>query len=180
MDATNAENHTTILAIAPSPVNKNVIWVGTDDGNVQLTTDGGKNWINHNKNLKGLPLASWIPQIHVSEKNEGEAWVVANNYRRNDFSAYAYHTIDFGKTWTRIADDSQIKGFVLSIVQDHKEPNLMFLGTDVGLYVSFDKGKKWNHWNKGFPQVQVNDMKIHPVEDDLGTGHIWTGILRIG
>ena len=170
MDATNAENHTTILAIAPSPVNKDVIWVGTDDGNLQLTVDGGKTWINHNKSLKGLPLASWIPQIHVSEKNEGEAWVVANNYRRNDYAAYTYHTQDFGKTWIRIADDTQIKGFVLSFVQDHKEPNLMFLGTDVGLYVSFDKGKKWNHWNKGLPQVQVNDMKIHPVEDDLVLG----------
>jgi len=170
MDATNAENHTTIIAIAPSPVNKDVIWVGTDDGNIQLTRDGGKIWTNFNKSLKGLPLASWISQIHVSDKNEGEAWVVANNYRRNDYSAYAYHTADFGKTWSRIADDTQIKGFVLSIVQDHKEPNLMFLGTDAGLYVSFDMGKKWHHWNKGFPQVQVNDMKIHPVEDDLVLG----------
>lgn len=170
MDATNAENHTTIIAIAPSPVNKDVVWVGTDDGNVQLTRDGGKTWTNFNKSLKGLPLASWIPQIYVSDKNEGEAWVVANNYRRNDYSAYAYHTTDFGKTWERMADDTQIKGFVLSIIQDHKEPNLMFLGTDVGLYVSFDKGKKWHHWNKGFPQVQVNDMKIHPVEDDLVLG----------
>jgi hypothetical protein len=74
------------------------------------------------------------------------------------------------KRGQRVADDTQIKGFVLSIVQDHKEPNLMFLGTDAGLYVSFDKGKKWNHWNKGLPQVQVNDMKIHPVEDDLVLG----------
>jgi photosystem II stability/assembly factor-like uncharacterized protein len=170
MDATNAENHTTIITIAPSPINKNVVWVGTDDGNVQLTQDGGKTWINHNKSLKGLPLASWIPQIHVSEHNEGEAWVVANNYRRNDYSAYTYHTTDFGKTWIRVADDAQIKGFVLSIVQDHKQPNLLFLGTDVGLYVSFDKGKMWHHWNKGFPQVQVSDMKIHKMEDELVLG----------
>jgi len=170
MDATNAENHTTIIAIAPSPVNKDVIWVGTDDGNVQMTRDGGKTWVNHNKMLKGLPLASWIPQIQVSQKNEGEAWVVANNYRRNDYAAYAYHTTDFGKTWTRIADDSQIKGFVLSIIQDPKQPNLMFLGTDAGLYVSFDMGKKWNHWNKGLPQMQVMDLAIHPVENDLVLG----------
>lgn len=170
MDATNAENHTTIIAIAPSPINKNVVWVGTDDGNVQLTQDGGKTWTNYHKALKGLPIASWIPQIHVSEHIEGEAWVVANNYRRNDYSAYTYHTTDFGKTWTRIADDTHIKGFVLCIVQDHKQPNLLFLGTDVGLYVSFDKGKKWHHWNKEFPQVQVNDMKIHKVEDELVLG----------
>lgn len=170
MDATNAENHTTIIAIAPSPLDKKVIWVGTDDGNIQVTQDGGKTWTNHNKALKGLPIASWIPQIHVSDYNVGEAWVVANNYRRNDYSAYAYHTVDFGKTWQRIADDTQIKGFVLSIVQDHLQPNLLFLGTDVGLYVSFDKGKKWHHWHQGLPQVQVNDMKIHKVEDDLVLG----------
>ena len=169
MDATNAENYTTILAIAPSPVNKEVVWVGTDDGNVQLTRDGGKSWTNVNQ-FKTLPAGSWIPQIQVSDTNAGEAWVVANNYRRNDYSAHAYHTTDYGKSWTRIVDDSQIKGFVLSIVQDHKEPNLMFLGTDVGLYVSFDKGQKWHHWNKGFPQVQVSDMKIHSVDDDLIIG----------
>jgi photosystem II stability/assembly factor-like uncharacterized protein len=170
MDATNAENHTTILAIAPSPLNKDIIWVSTDDGNLQLTTDGGKTWTNLNKNLKGLPLASWIPQIHVSEYNPAEAFVVANNYRRNDYAPYTYYTSDYGKSWTCIADESQIKGFVLSIIQDHIQPNLLFLGTDAGLYVSFDKGKKWYHWNKGFPQVQVNDMKIHKVEDDLVLG----------
>jgi len=169
MDATNAENYTTILAIAPSPIIKEVIWVGTDDGNLQLTKDGGKTWTNQNL-FKSLPQGSWIPQIHVSHVNASEAWVIANNYRRNDYSAYAYHTTDYGKSWTRIADDSQIKGFVLSIVQDTKEPNLMFLGTDVGLYVSFNKGQNWHHWTKGLPQVQVNDMKIHPVEDDLILG----------
>jgi photosystem II stability/assembly factor-like uncharacterized protein len=170
MDATNAENHTTILAIAPSPVDKNIVWVGTDDGNLQLTQDGGKTWTNMNKNLKGLPLGSWIPQIHVSHVNKGEAWVVANNYRRNDYSAYAYHTTDYGNIWHRIADNTKIKGFVLSIIQDHVEPNLMFLGTDIGLYISFDKGSNWTHWNKGFPSVQVMDLKIHPREDDLILG----------
>ena len=170
MDATNAENHTTILAIAPSPVDKDVIWVGTDDGNLQLTRDGGKTWTNLSSNLKALPGGSWIPQIEVNSKNAGEAFVVANNYRRNDYAAYAYHTVDYGKSWRRIADDSKIASFVLSIVQDPVEPDLLFLGTDAGLYVSFDKGNNWKHWNKGFPQVQVNDMKIHPREHDLVLG----------
>lgn len=170
MDATNAENHTTILAIAPSTLNKQVIWVGTDDGNVQITRDGGTTWSNQSATMNGLPKNSWIPQIHVSEYQDGEAWVVANNYRRNDYNPYLYYTADYGKSWKRMADDRTVKGFVLSFVQDHKQPNLCFLGTDVGLYVSFDKGNKWHHWNPGFPQVQVNDMKIHKVEDDLILG----------
>ncbi|MCE2790496.1 MAG: YCF48-related protein, partial [Saprospiraceae bacterium] len=170
MDATNAENHTTILAIAPSPADRQVIWVGTDDGHLQLTRDGGNSWKQCNKSLSGLPAGSWIPYILVSPVNAAEAWVVANNYRRNDEAPYVYHTTNYGNDWERIADESQVKGFALSIVQDHKQPNLLFLGTDVGLYVSFDKGKKWHHWTKGFPQVQVSDMKIHPVEDDLVIG----------
>ena len=170
MDATNAENHTTILAIAPSTLNKQVIWVGTDDGNVQITRDGGTTWSNQSASMNGLPKNSWIPQIHVSEYQDGEAWVVANNYRRNDYNPYLYYTADYGKSWKRMADVSSVKGFVLSFVQDHKQPNLCFLGTDAGLYVSFDKGNTWHHWNPGFPQVQVNDMKIHKVEDDLILG----------
>ena len=170
IDATQAENFTTILSIAPSPLNEDLIWVGTDDGNLQLTRDKGKTWANVNSKLSGAPRGSWIPQIVVSEKNEGEAFVVVNNYRRNDYSAYAYHTKDYGKSFTRIADDRQVKGFVLSIVQDPVEPNLLFLGTDVGLYMSLDMGRNWQHMNEGFPAVQVSDLKIHPREHDLVIG----------
>lgn len=170
LDATFAENFTTILAIAPSPLDKDIIWVGTDDGNLQITTDGGKTWNNLANKLKGLPKGSWIPQIHVSEHNKAEAWVVCNNYRRNDYRAFAYHTDNYGKTWTRIVEDKDIGSFALSIVQDHKEPNLVFLGTDEGLYVSFDKGGSWKLWDEGLPQVQIADMKIHPIQDDLILG----------
>lgn len=166
-DATGAENHTTILAIAPSLQDKNTIWVGTDDGNLQMTKDFGKTWQTRNSRLKDMPKNAWIPQIEVSKHNANEVFVVVNDYRRNNYSAFAYHTENAGNTWSRIADDSQIKGFVLSIVQDPKEPNLLFLGTDAGLYVSFNKGKNWQHINKGFPQVQVTDMKIHEGEADL-------------
>jgi len=166
-DATNAENHTTILAIAPSPADRNVIWAGTDDGNVQISRDGGKTWKNVASKLKGLPDNSWVPQIVTSATMAGEAFVVANNYRRNDYNPYAYFTDDFGASWKRIADAGQIKGFVISVVQDPVVPELLFLGTDVGLYVSFDKGQNWVHWTKNLPQVQISDMKIHPFYNDL-------------
>lgn len=170
IDATQAENYTTLLSIAPSPVDENLIWVGTDDGNLQLTRDRGQTWNNLNDRLPGAPDGGWIPQIITSEKNAGEAFVIVNNYRKNDYSAYAYHTSDFGESFTRIADDEQIKGFVLSIVQDPVQPNLLFLGTDAGLYMSMDKGVRWQHMNEGFPAVQVSDLKIHPREHDLVIG----------
>ncbi|PZV83797.1 photosystem II stability/assembly factor-like uncharacterized protein [Algoriphagus aquaeductus] len=170
-DITGAENHTTIIAIAPSPVDKNVIWVGTDDGNLQVTTDGGKTWTNVASKLTGLPKASWIPQVQASRYNAGEVWVVANNYRNNDFAAYAYHSSDYGKTFTRIADDSKVWGYTLSIKQDTEEPNLVFLGTEFGLYVSFDKAKTWNKWEHGYPKaVSTYDMTIQEREADLVIG----------
>ena len=166
-DATNAENHCTILAIAPSPLDQNVVWVGTDDGNVQLTRDGGKTWENFAAKLPNCPKNAWIPQIEVSTKNAGEAFVVVNNYRMNDWSPYLYHTRDYGKTWKRlVSEKSGVDSYVMSVVQDLVEPNLLFLGTDTGLYVSFDYGTTWTKW-KAFPSVNVSDMKIHPREHDL-------------
>ncbi len=170
MDATGAENFTTILVIEPSKAKKGVIWVGTDDGNVQITQDGGNSWTNVAKNIKGLPAGSWIPQIKASAKNPGEALLVANDYRRFNYAAYAFRTKDFGKTWERIADDTQIKSYVLSILEDTENPNLMFLGADDGLYVSFDTGKNWNKWTAGFPTVTAMDLVIQPREQDLAIG----------
>lgn len=169
-DVTGAENHTSILVIAPSPHDENHIWVGTDDGNLQLTTDGGASWTKLNSRLPGLPANAWIPQIELSPKNPGEAFVVVNNYRMNDWSAYLYHTIDNGVTWRRILDDRKVSGFVTSVVQDPIEDKLLFLGTDVGLYVSFDRGLKWKKWDEGLPPVQIRDMKIQSQFDDLVLG----------
>ncbi len=167
LDATFAENYTTILCIEPSKWNANEIWVGTDDGNVQKTTDKGKTWVNLLKKLNGLPTGSWISQIVQSDVESNEWWIVANNYRRGDDGAYVYHTIDGGKSFDKVTNGNQIKSFVLSIAQDHEVPNLVFLGTDNGLYISFDRAKSWQSVEKILPHVQVSDLKIHPMEDDL-------------
>jgi photosystem II stability/assembly factor-like uncharacterized protein len=169
-DITGAENHCTIIAITPSPIAKNELWVGTDDGNVQLTRDGGVTWTNLTANIKGAPKNGWIPQIHVSAVNPGEAFVVINNYRQNDFAAYLFHTKNFGKTWTRMIDDSKVSGYTLCFVQDTYESNLLFLGTEAGLYVSIDYGVNWSKWTRGFPTVPTMDLKIHPREHDLIIG----------
>ena len=170
IDATRAENFTSILAIAPSPVDEKVIWVGTDDGNLQLTKDGGKNWTNLASRLTGLPKGSWMAQIEVSKKNAGEAFVVANDYRRNNWQPYVYKTSDYGSTWRRIVDGNKVEGHAISIVQDPLEPKLLFLGTDYGLYLSIDGGTNWNKWMHKYPSVSTADLKIHPREHDLIVG----------
>ncbi|MDF1576207.1 MAG: hypothetical protein P1P86_13545 [Bacteroidales bacterium] len=169
-DVTGAENHTCILAISPSPLEEGVIWAGTDDGNIQLTTDGGESWTNCAPGIKELPEGAWVPQITASEINRGEAWVVVNNYRQNDYAPYLFHTSDYGKRWERVVGPSQVKGFVLSFVQDPEEPRLQFLGTEHGLWVSIDGGAQWTRWTVGYPTVPTMDLVIHPREHDLVIG----------
>ncbi|MCD4768677.1 MAG: hypothetical protein K8R35_00730, partial [Bacteroidales bacterium] len=170
IDATGAENHCTILAITPDVLDQNVIWAGTDDGNIQLTTNGGETWTEVGKNIKNMTEKSWVAQIKVSNKNSGEAFVVVNNYRQGDYSAYLYHTANYGKSWERIIDDTDVWGYLLSFIQDPVEEKLMFAGTEYGLYVSFDAGKVWNRWTINYPTVSTYDLVIHPREHDLVIG----------
>ncbi|MFQ5604597.1 MAG: hypothetical protein ACE5HS_15110 [bacterium] len=169
-DVTAAENFTTIVAIAPSPVQRNVIWVGTDDGQVQLTRDGGKTWTNVVKKIKGVPAGTWVPQIQASTYAAAEAFVVFDNHRRNDWTPYVYHTKNFGKSWKRLADEKDVFGYALAIAQDPVAPNLLFLGTEFGLYVSIDFGANWSKWKPGFPTVSTMDLVIHPRDHDLVIG----------
>ncbi len=170
MDATGAENHTTILAISPSTVQKDVLWVGTDDGVVQITKDGGKSWTNVTNNITGMPRGSWVVQIKPSVKNAGEALIVVNDYRRYNYNPYAYRTRDFGQTWQRIVDENKVFGYALSIVEDPEESRLLFLGTDDGLYVSIDAGNNWTKWTNEYPTVSTKDLVIQPREHDLVIG----------
>lgn len=167
LDATQAENHTTIISIAPSPVKAGIIWVGTDDGNVQVTRDGGKTWQNTVKNMKGLPADSWAAQIQPSTYNEGEAFATFDNHRINDWTPYVYHTKNFGRTWTRLVDETDMRGATLSFLQDSKVPELMFTGTEFGLWVSIDEGKSWTQWTNGYGSLPTQDMVIQERESDL-------------
>ncbi|MCR9262672.1 MAG: hypothetical protein NXH86_00870 [Flavobacteriaceae bacterium] len=170
MDATGAENHCTIIVIEPSPVEKDMLWAGTDDGRVHFTQNGGATWTDVTNNIKGLPKGSWIPQIKASQNNKGEALLVANDYRRFNYAPYAYRTKDYGKTWTRIVDQTDVESYTLSILEDPENSNLLFLGTDDGLYISLDAGAKWQKWDKGFPTVSTKDLAYHPREQDLIIG----------
>lgn len=167
VDITGAENHCTILTIEPSPKEQGVIWVGTDDGNIQLTRDGGKTWTNFRGKLPGMPLGAWVPQIKASKHNGGEAFVVVNDYRRGEMRPFVYRTTDYGKTWTRMVDEKKVIGYALCVIQDPVEPNLIFVGTEQGLWVSLDNGTNFQQFKNGYPSVSTYDMAIQEREADL-------------
>ncbi len=174
LDVTNAENHTTIMCIAPSPVKEGVIWVGTDDGNVQLTQDGGQNWELVSKSLtsgrKGkVPPATYIPHVEASKFDEATAYVVFDDHRRSNWTTYVFVTHDYGKTWKSLATP-EIDGFVHVIKEDTVNKNLLFLGTEFGLFVSFNGGGNWMKWTHGLPTAPVRDLAVHPRENDLIIG----------
>ena len=170
MDATGAENHTTILVIEPSPLEQNMLWVATDDGRVHYTQNGGENWTEVSNNLSGLPKGSWITQIKASNKIKGEALLVANDYRRFNYNPYVYRTTNYGKSWQQIVSKTDVLSYALCIVEDPIEKNLLFLGTDDGLYISINAGISWKKWTNGFPTVPVKDLVIQERENDLIIG----------
>lgn len=170
LDVSGAEMYNSILAIAPSPVDKNVIWAGTDDGQVQVTRDGGKTWKNLTSQVKGLPNEAWVAQIKASRYQAGSAWMVVNNYRKGDYTPYLFKTENYGKSWQRMADETTVNGYALSVMQDPVEPNLVFLGTENGLWVSIDKGNSWVQFKNGFPSVSTMDMTIQEPESALIVG----------
>lgn len=165
-DVTGAENYTTIVAVAPSPVAAGLIWVGTDDGRLHLTRDGGETWTSVEENVPGVPAHTWIPMIAPSPHAAGEAYVVLDDHRRSNWTPYVYRTRDFGESWQSLAT-GELRGYALSIAQDPVNRDLLFLGTEFGLWVSTDGGGSWLPWTHGLPAVGVRDLVIHPREGDL-------------
>jgi photosystem II stability/assembly factor-like uncharacterized protein len=169
VDNSSAEMHTTIFSICESPKNPNLIWVGTDDGNVQLTRDGGKTWKNLVSNIKDLPKNAWVTSIDAGHFSEGTAYASFDLHTFGDMRPYVYKTSDFGQTWTQIvAPISNVKGYAHVVKEDLVNSNLLFVGTESGLWVSLDGGKQWAQYTGGdFPNVAVRDLAIHPRDKDL-------------
>lgn len=167
IDNTTAENHTTIYTIAESPRNPDVIWVGTDDGNLQLTRNGGRTWANVVGNVPGLPAGTWVSHVEASRHAEGTAYATFDGHYAGDMRTYVYRTTDFGATWESLATDA-VEGYAHVIREDPVSPDLLFLGTEFGLFISVDRGRSWARFEGGFPKkVAVRDLAIHPREHDL-------------
>jgi photosystem II stability/assembly factor-like uncharacterized protein len=171
LDVSNAENYCTIIAIDPSPAKEGVLWVGTDDGNVQLTRDAGKTWERVSAALTSgkkplLPAGAAVPHIEPSHFDEATAYAVFDDHRRSNFTPYVFVTRDYGKTWKSLGT-SGIDGYCFVIKEDPVNRNLLFLGTELGLFVSFNGGAGWMRWTSGLPTCPVYDLAIQPRESDL-------------
>lgn len=166
-DNTGAEDHCTIFTISPSPVDAGLIWLGTDDGNVQLTLDEGNTWKNVRNNFPNVPAFTWVTQVEASHFDPAVAYVAFDGHRDNVFKPFVFKTTDFGKTWIDIASNLPQNEVIRVIREDPKNKSLLFLGTETGVWYSLSGGEKWYRLNEGMPTVSVYDLVIHPRENDL-------------
>ncbi|REL26463.1 hypothetical protein DXX93_07625 [Thalassotalea euphylliae] len=168
-DVTAAENHTAIITIAPSPIKQGVIWVATDDGRIHVTQDGGDTWKSVEKKARKAPKNAFVPHIQPSLHNPEEAFIVFDNHRRGDMKPYVFKASKYGSKFTNLTAKN-IRGYALSVVQDHVDEDLLFLGTELGLYASTDGGDSWFKYDQNVPTVSVMDMAIQQRENDLVLG----------
>lgn len=178
LDNSGAENNTTIFTIAESSLDENIIWVGCDDGNVQLTKDGGKNWTNVVENIPDLPAHTWCYHVEASNFHKGAAYAVFDEHTANDDNTYVYKTTDFGQSWTSIIT-SDVIGFARHLQEDYVNEDLLFLGTELGLYITIDGGKNWSKFTNNMPSAPVHYTALHPKTHDLVMGTHGRGVIII-
>jgi photosystem II stability/assembly factor-like uncharacterized protein len=180
-DVTSAENHCTIYSIAESPLNENIIWVGTDDGNIQLTRNGGKTWtkLSSNYALAGVPAQTWVSNIEASRFDSNVVYATLDNHTYGDHNTYLIKSSDMGKTWTRI-NSKEFTGFAHVVREDAVNKNVLFLGTEMGLFTSLDGGANWFRMKNNIPEYAlVRDIQIHDRENALIVGTHGRGIYII-
>lgn len=178
-DNTTAENNTTVYAISESPIDSQVIWVGTDDGNVQVSRDAGATWKSATAAIPDVTAGSWVSSITASPHAAGTAFVSFDDHRRGDMGVFAFRTDDFGASWSSIASAEQVKGYAWVIKQDPVNADLLYLGTEDGLWLSLDGGGHWARFTENLPPVAVHDLVIHPVEHDVIIGTHGRGVYII-
>jgi photosystem II stability/assembly factor-like uncharacterized protein len=169
IDNSSAEMNTTIYSISESPRNGQVIWAGTDDGCLQITRDGGKTWTNVAANVPGPARGAWVSWVEAGRYSEGTAYVALDRHMAGDMQPYVFKTADFGKSWTQLSTaPSGVRGYAHVIKEDAVDANLLFLGTEFGLWISADGGQRWAQFKgSDFPAVAVRDLVVHPRTSDL-------------
>jgi photosystem II stability/assembly factor-like uncharacterized protein len=168
-DVTGAETHATIVALAESPIQQGLLFAGTDDGNVWMSPDDGGQWDDLTGRFPGVPPKTWVSRIEPSHDDVMTFYVSFDNHRENDFTPYLYVTTDGGRSFTSIANNLPTGGpdFVHVVREDPSNPNLLFVGTDVGVYMSLNRGFSWQRFMSDLPTVPVHDLAIHPRDHEL-------------
>jgi photosystem II stability/assembly factor-like uncharacterized protein len=167
-------SYSTIISVSESPVARGVVWAGTDDGNLQVSRDDGATFTEVGRNITGLPADAlsgdnpyWISRIDASHFDAGTAYVAIDGHRSDDLRPYIFRTVDYGQTWTRISDGLPGLGNVRTVREDPKNPNLLYAGTEFGLYLSLDGGGNWERFMNGYPTVRTDEVLVHPRDGDL-------------
>ena len=164
-----AASYSNIVTIGESPLVAGIVWVGTNDGNVQVSRDGGATWKNVVDNVKGVPQETHVSRVEPSHFDGGTAYVSFDNHRRDDHKPYVFVTRDFGQTWTSISSNLP-DGNVNVIREDPKNRNLLYLGTEYAFYISLNGGREWKRFMTGLPTVRIDDILVHPRDNDLIVG----------
>jgi len=165
IDNSTAENHCTIYAIAESALDPQVVWVGTDDGRLHVTRDGGGTWSAVYPEDPDLPTGTWVSSVRPSPVDPAAAFATFDGHRTGDMATYAYRTSDSGRTWRAIAPEGA--GYAHVLEQDPVNPEILYLGTELGLWITLDGGESWARFAENLPKVAVRDLAIHPTEHDL-------------
>ncbi len=171
-----AEFHGTIITISESPVREGLLWVGTDDGNVQLSLNGGAEWTNVRGNVPGVPEDLWVSRVEASHTEEGSCYLTFDGHRSANFQPWVFNTSDHGRSWVNISGNLPKDQPVYVIKEDLHNPNLLFVGTEFAVFFSIDRGDSWTRLNQNMPTVAFHDLVIHPRDGDLVAGTHGRGI----